>query len=871
MKFARFVCPFILFVVATAFAQSNPVPFVNEPPVPLDAVQGGSSFTVTVNGTGFVSGSSINWNGTPLATTFVSSSQLTATVPASNIAKASTASITVSSPSPGGGISNVVFFAVSEPTTLQFTSFPSNSQETAFDQPSSDPLLAADFNRDGKLDFALIDEYPGENSQSVNTFLGNGDGSFQPPQATPSLSDWWAIGDFNGDGIPDLAGTYFVEDEQCYFSILLGNGNGTFRGGFQYIAGCSTFFPGQIAIGDFNGDGKLDVATPVTYPNGAGGAIFVFLGNGDGTFQNPLPSASGTWDNLGGVGDFNGDGKLDLIGVSGTQLIWLQGNGDGTFKTPITYYSVGANTERIIAADLNGDDKLDLITVQDAPTNTFTVMLGNGDGTFQPPVVYPEGTTLSGGVIGDFNADGKLDLVLSNSTDTLILPGNGDGTFQDSVEVGVVSAGAFDSVAGDFNNDGKLDLVGLVSGTYGSVPVYLLQEVPLPSLSPTSMTFADQGVGTTSLPQKVTLTNANTGTGPLLISNIAITGANSADFSQTNDCPASLAVGAGCQISVTFTPSALGVRNASLAITDNAPGSPQSTPLSGMGATPLAQLSPAGLQLGTLTVGAASSPQAVTLSNAGSLLTITSIGITGGDARDFAETSNCGSTLAGGGSCQIKVTFAPSASGARSAALTVSDDAPGSPQTVALSGIGQDFSLAPSGPASATVAPGQTATYTVVVTPGGGFNQTVDLSCSGEPAQSTCTVSSSVTLDGVNSSMATVSVVTTASAMGLTQPVNAPPFSGAVVLWLDVSGMLGLCLLAGLRGRDQTRRPELICGVAIFCFLAMGITVTACGGGGGGGSSGGGGTQAGTYSLTVTATSSAAKLTNRTNLTLVVQ
>jgi hypothetical protein len=123
MKSARFVCLFVLFAIATVLAQ-NPIPLVNQPLVPTVIAPGGASFKLTVNGTGFVSGSAINWNGKPLTTTFVNSSQLTAIVPAANIATASTASIAVSSPSPGGGTSNVLFFAVSEPTTLQFSSLP---------------------------------------------------------------------------------------------------------------------------------------------------------------------------------------------------------------------------------------------------------------------------------------------------------------------------------------------------------------------------------------------------------------------------------------------------------------------------------------------------------------------------------------------------------------------------------------------------------------------------------------------------------------------------------------------------------------------------------------------------------------------------
>jgi hypothetical protein len=471
-------------------AQTNAVPLVNQPLVPTAVAPGGPSFTLTVNGTGFVSTSTINWNGTPLATTFVSSSQLTATVPAANIAKGSTASITVSSPAPGGGTSNVLFFAVSAPTTLQFTSFPSNTGVGALD--TTQPL-AADFNRDGKLDFGLINEFPDENAQTIYTFLGNGDGTFQPLQFTYAFSEWWAVGDFNGDGIPDVAGTWCtIEPElECYLFIQLGNGDGTFRGQFGY--GSTGFYPGPLAIGDFNGDGRLDVATAGGY------GIYVFLGNGDGTFQNPVTSDNGV-NLVAGVGDFNGDGKLDLIGVEGTQftqLVWLQGNGDGTFQAPSTYYTLGTDTGRIIAADLNGDGKLDLITVQDAPTNTFTVLLGNGNGTFQLGTPYPIGSSLRGGVIGDFNADGKLDLVLSNpatTPDTLLLPGNGDGTFQSPLVL-ASGLGMFDSVAGDFNDDGKLDLV-LVSddlGADGLGPVYLLQETPLPELSPVKPDFCRPG------------------------------------------------------------------------------------------------------------------------------------------------------------------------------------------------------------------------------------------------------------------------------------------------------------------------------------------------------------------------------------------
>jgi hypothetical protein len=170
-----------------------------------------------------------------------------------------------------------------------------------------------------------------------------------------------------------------------------------------------------------------------------------------------------------------------------------------------------------------------------------------------------------------------------------------------------------------------------------------------------------------------------------------------------------------------------------------------------------------------------------------------------------------------------------------------------------------------------TVAPGQTANYTVNVVPGAGFNQTVSLTCSGAPAQSTCTVSpSSVPLNG-KPALTTVSVITTANTMGLTQPMDARPMSGTFGLWLKPSGILGLCVLATLRGRGRARNLQLVCRVALVCLLSIGITMSACGGGGS--SSGDGGTQAGTYNLTVTGTftSGSTNLIHKTNLTLVVQ
>ena len=211
---------------------------------------------------------------------------------------------------------------------------------------------------------------------------------------------------------------------------------------------------------------------------------------------------------------------------------------------------------------------------------------------------------------------------------------------------------------------------------------------PAASLSPASLTFSDQNVGTRSAPQAATL--SNTGNAPLALSSITIAGADSGDFAQTNNCGSSLAAGAHCTISVTFTPATTGTRTATLAVSDNASGSPQQVSLTGTGTRPAASVSPTSvLFVLPQLVGTTSAPQTVTLSNTGTgTLTISSIAISGGNSGDFAQTNNCGSSVAPGASCSISVTFAPTGILVRTSTLVITDNASGSPQQVSLTGTG---------------------------------------------------------------------------------------------------------------------------------------------------------------------------------------
>lgn len=213
---------------------------------------------------------------------------------------------------------------------------------------------------------------------------------------------------------------------------------------------------------------------------------------------------------------------------------------------------------------------------------------------------------------------------------------------------------------------------------------------PAVALSPTSLTFGSQALGSTSAAQSVTVTNS--GNAALSVSSVAVAGVNANDFAQTNTCPISpstLAAGASCVVSVTFAPTGGGSRSATLAISDDAGGSPQGVALSGTGDAPAASVSPGSVAFGSQTTGTVSSARSVTLSNSGTAaLVISSIGVTGANAGDFGQANTCPASLAVGASCSISVTFAPSATGSRSAAVTVVDNDRGSPQSVALSGTG---------------------------------------------------------------------------------------------------------------------------------------------------------------------------------------
>jgi len=563
-------------IEVTKSSALNPVPFINQPLSPDAVAPGGAAFSLAVNGTGFVSGSVVEWNGSARATNFISNSMLTASILASDISAPNTASVTVVTPGPGGGTSNLVFFPVTAPVSLAW----SGSVFAAGSSPVS--AVTADFNGDGKLDLAVANGA----GNNVSVLLGNGDGTFQAPVNYDTGSNPWSgmvVGDFRGDGELDLVVPNYGSNN---VSVLLGNSDGSFQAAVNYDTGVN---PTWVAIGDFNRDGKLDLAvSDQNCANGGPpcgtGTVSILLGNGDGTFQPRVDyetpqGAEGP--NGVAVGDFNGDGILDLAvatgsGGAGTQVAVLLGNGDGTFRSGVNS-TAALNPAAIATADFNKDGNLDLAVVNNI--GSVSILLGNGDGTFQTHVDYGTGSFPWGTLgIADFNGQGNLDLAVANvgSNTVSIFLGNGDGTFQPQVQIGT-GAHPHGAVVGDFNQDGGLELA---VPNYNDNTVAVLVRTTA-DLSPTSLSFGSVAIGKTSLAQASTLTNVGTTT--LNITSIAITGTNAGDFAQTNTCESSLAAGAGCSISISFKPIASGNRTAAVSIIDNAAGSPQMVFLSGAG------------------------------------------------------------------------------------------------------------------------------------------------------------------------------------------------------------------------------------------------------------------------------------------------
>ena len=351
---------------------------------------------------------------------------------------------------------------------------------TNYSSGGTDPTSVAvgDFTGDGKPDLAVANYQ----SNTVSVLLGNGSGGFAAAATFSSGGSdpgCVAVGDFNGDGKLDLVVANYGERHR---RRTPGQRLGGFAAATTFSTGGSD--PESIAVGDFNGDGKLDIAVADV----GSGTVGVLLGNGSGGFAAAVAYSTGGSDpDSVAVGDFNGDGKLDLaVANYGSNTVGiLLGNGNGTFAAATTFSSGGSYPESVAVGDFNGDGKLDL-AVANYGSNNVGVLLGNGSGR----VCYghdlfqrrPEPESVA---VGDFNGDGKLDLAVANdySGSVGVLLGNGAGGFAAATTFSSSgSASESESVAvGDFNGDGKPDLAVT---NYGSNTVGVLINSTSPVVQP---------------------------------------------------------------------------------------------------------------------------------------------------------------------------------------------------------------------------------------------------------------------------------------------------------------------------------------------------------------------------------------------------
>jgi hypothetical protein len=517
--------------------------------------------------------------------------RLTAQISASDIAKAGTAEIVVFTPAPGGGASDVAFFSITTPST--------DVTLSAVGLPFFGISFVADLRSKGKLD--LISD--------SGVSLGNGDGSFQPPISLPlpppsAIPTYFGVADFNGDGKPDIVGIYSGSFFGTSPGLLLGNGDGTFQtpitssGTNDEISDCD--------IGDFDQDGNLDiVCIGFNIVRGIQELNF-FPGRGDGSFQNPtfLAISSASFGQLLHIttGDFNQDGRLDILGVydSGDVAVFL-GNGDGTFQGATGMGGVPSESIALIA-DFNGDGIPDIVHYAaengSRLSTAVAVGLGTGSGLFKLPYTFLPPSGPGSSMPEDLDADGTPDLILMNvqSNALLLARGNGDGTFQVPQQI-KIPANPFDATAEyvpliisrrfqgawDFNGDGKPDLLAFDPNAL-SVNSFLLIQGTLGSgsLSALSGSFEIAPVGTNALVH-VPFVFGNTGAAPISVTGITISGANATDFSQTNNCAGSLPPGNSCQITVQFTPAVEGLRLATLNVANTGTLGVSQVPLSGTG------------------------------------------------------------------------------------------------------------------------------------------------------------------------------------------------------------------------------------------------------------------------------------------------
>lgn len=713
----------------------------------------------------------------------------------------------------GGDCTSIIFHGDGKGNFTQTGSYAVNGLPFAFD-----------INGDGKPDLLLVDQ----SESDLFTLIGNGDGTFQGVPSTPvNIPVAFLPADFNNDGIADAAFITRQSSGQSVISVDVGRGDGTFAPLDQTIPTSGSI----LLSGDFNGDGKADLIAISAGDDNAptqDSQLFFYAGNGNGTFKSAGPAFD-----LGVIaaysvvaGDFNGDGKLDLVVAFGTSsvngLAFVPGNGDGTFGTPVLFASVADDDSAngaLFTADLNQDGKLDLIW----PGQQGAVFLGNGNGTFKQ---IPLGTTYESiCAIADMNGDGYPDLITCGSP-SYIYAGNGDGTFQTApFYVAPIPDyySAESAAVGDVNNDGNPDLViyyyysGLSMPTgpsqlfvaYGNGKGAFTQDTNTYYAGYT-VAFGRPGLVLTRLNNNAPALSSDHTLDALVFSGVGLTGM----LNQENPAPSAPPV---LTSSMTLQSSATSANeNASITLTAT---------VLGTNPTGNVAFSANGTALGTAALSNGTATLQTSFASVGTYAVTASYP---GDENNSASTSN---------------------------AVSITVAAP-------------DFTVA-SNPTSATITAGQTATFSLTVTPVGGYAGTVNLSCGSLPSEATCTFSpSAVTPVNGSPATSTLTIATTAAVAAL----RTPP-AGSQLPWIP-AGSLALAGAVGLliSPRRLTRWNRRLWMLASAVLLSGAwFSLTGCSSSSTSNTTKNPGTPSGAYTVTVNLSDAAGGPTHTLTLQVTIQ